>query len=122
MNKVMPLIVTDICICVFSCSTGMSPNIPSIRCPDVKKICIVIIYFVITNNALARKHPKVKMVSNNRKAIETMYIKLIVALYKMNSSNPLYIAHKNGATNKIWDEILKSKIDSSGKIGYYSGI
>jgi len=79
-------------------------------------------YYIITNNALAKAHPNVKMVSSNRKAIEAMYIKMIVALYKLNSSNPIYIAHKNNATNKVWDEMLKTKLDASGKIGYYSGI
>ena len=76
-------------------------------------------YYMITNNAINRNHPKIKMITADPRAVEEMYIKLIVAAYKLNSNNPVYIAHKNNTTNKVWDSILKNQLEANGKIGYY---
>lgn len=77
-------------------------------------------YYVITQNAMAKGHPKVGLVSKNRAAIEDMYVKLLISLSKINNGNPIWVMHANNATNKVWDDMLKDRLLSVGTIGYYS--
>lgn len=79
-----------------------------------------IAYYTITQNAMAKGHPKVGLVSKNKGAIEDMYVKLLISLSKMNKGNPIWVMHANNATNKVWDDMLKNRLLSVGSIGYYS--
>ena len=77
-------------------------------------------YYTIVRNAMMKAHPNVSLVSKNRAAIEDMYVKMLVSLSKMNKGNPIWVMHANNATNKVWDDMLKSRLLSVGSIGYYS--
>ena len=79
-------------------------------------------YYTIVNNAMAKQHPKISLVSKNKDAIKDMYVKMIIGLYKISGQNPVYLNHKNNATNKVWDELVRDRLPSSvGTIAYYSG-